>query len=156
MNPETFEVITRADTFDVRDVIARFEELETALQDAHAEDTAGLEFDGWLASVILTSIERAPEHEMLVEAVEFQQITEFLESVAGYGGDEQWRGDWYPVTFIAHSYFTEYAEELANDVCDMKNSTNWPFNCIDWDKAARELAYDYSIATVGESDFYYR
>jgi len=38
----------------------------------------------------------------------------------------------------------EYAQELAEEMHGEEMATaRWPFSCIDWDHAARELAYDY-------------
>lgn len=54
--------------------------------------------------------------------------------------------DWqYGETLIRDSYFREYAEELADDIgaIDPNLSGRWPYTCIDWDAAARELQQDY-------------
>jgi hypothetical protein len=41
-------------------------------------------------------------------------------------------------------HFQDYAQELAEE-CDMvPDNITWPCDCIDWEKAARELRYDYS------------
>jgi hypothetical protein len=38
----------------------------------------------------------------------------------------------------------EYAEELAADLYGKELAeARWPFSCIDWDHATRELSYDY-------------
>lgn len=57
--------------FDIRDVIARFEALEAQGDDIEPQD-----------------------------ALEFAQLKELLEEVAGQGGDEYWRGQWYPVKLL--------------------------------------------------------
>ena len=46
--------------------------------------------------------------------------------------------DSYPL-FVRDSYFVQYARELADDI----GVPRWPFNCIDWQKAADELQQDY-------------
>lgn len=118
-----------ADIIDTRDIIARFEELEstleglTSLEDAQAQ---GLQ-DGWEEMGVLGTI---------------------LEELAGMGGDEQWRGDWYPVTLIRDSHFRDYAEELADDCGMIPKDAQWPLTCIDWDKAASELQWDYSSVDI--------
>lgn len=43
---------------------------------------------------------------------ELAELTGLMEQCKGNGGDEQWRGDWYPVTLIRESYF----EEAMNDM----------------------------------------
>lgn len=60
------------------------------------------------------------------------------------------------VTLVNSDYFTEYAEDYFRDTHDAKVDTSkWPFNCIDWEWAARELQYDYSSIDFDGSTFYY-
>lgn len=49
-------------------------------------------------------------------------------------------------TMILERDFESYAEELAEDITPGFSSTNqvWPFTCIDWGQAAKELAMDYT------------
>jgi len=52
--------------------------------------------------------------------------------------------DWeYGETLIRDSYFREYAEQLADDLGYTHRACSWPYTCIDWDSAARELQVDY-------------
>lgn len=37
----------------------------------------------------------------------------------------------------------EFAQEMADDLGVDINTPGWPFSCIDWSQAARELMYDY-------------
>lgn len=111
-----------ANVIDVRDIIARVEELET-------------ERDG------LENADPARDADL---ACEHTQLAHILADLQGLGGDEQWRGNWYPVTLIRDSYFRDYAEELADDCGLIPKDAQWPLTCIDWEQAARELRYDYS------------
>jgi antirestriction protein len=43
----------------------------------------------------------------------------------------------------------DFAFEMA-DACGFEESSTWPQNCIDWERAARDLMYDYC-----ESDGHY-
>lgn len=55
--------------------------------------------------------------------------------------------DWlYAEQLIRYSYFKEFAQELADDLgcLDGLEIHKWPFTCIDWDQAARELQMDYT------------
>lgn len=114
------------DVIDVRDIIARVEEL------------------------------RESRDELREESEELQTLENLLEELKGNGGDEQWGGDWYPVTLIRDSHFENYAQELAED-CGLVNvDAKWPNNCIDWEKAARELQWDYSTVDFGETTYWYR
>jgi hypothetical protein len=110
----TTEISKFDDLIDIRDVIARVEEL----RDIDQPDVDELR--------------------------ELASLNDFLEECKGNGGDEQWEGDWYPVTCIRDSYFENYAHELAEDIGSIKSDAQWPYTCIDWEKAARELQMDYT------------
>lgn len=147
-----------ADMLDVRDIIERFEELETELQAAMAERFDGLdepEFTDWAARVADSDDPNAP-HNVCDDAAEFLTLQSLLGDLAGNGGDEQWRGDWYPLGLIADSYFETYAQEFADDIGAVNQNASWPNTCIDWEWAARELRTDYSSVEYDGSTFWYR
>lgn len=53
--------------------------------------------------------------------------------------------DWHHgETLIREDYFPTYAEELANDICEMPKDVKWPYTHIDWEAAAKELEQDYT------------
>ena len=118
-----------ADIIDVRDIIARVEELEDAISN---------------------SVETATEF------AEHQDLLKILSDLEGMGGDEQWRGNWYPVTLINNMYFKTYAQELAEEIGAVDTDAKWPNNCIDWDMAARELQHDYSAVDIDGTTYWTR
>lgn len=66
--------------------------------------------------------------------------------------------DWRDgATLIRESYFKDYAQELADDCAssaEVQEAMNhWPHNCIDWEKAAGELKFDYSEIKIGGTTF---
>lgn len=124
-----------ADIIDVRDIIARVEELETDIPEDEDERQAWAESDAGVECTILESL---------------------LSDLKGLGGDEKWRGDWYPITLIRDSYFRDYAQELAEDIGAINAQASWPNNCIDWNQAARELQMDYSSVVVDGADYWTR
>jgi hypothetical protein len=133
------------DQFDIRDVIARYEELESERENFVIGAPDGTEVE-------------APEQwaeENPDEADELTQMEKFLEEVKGYGGDEQWRGDWYPVGFIAESYFTEAMKELCEDIGDFPNGVP-SYYVIDWEATARNLKVDYSEVEIAGVTYLYR
>jgi hypothetical protein len=132
------DISNNEDTLDVRDIIARVEELEDE-RDAIDEDDAD------------ALAEWKTENDE-----ELDELTELLSDLKGYGGDEQWRGDWYPGTLIRDSHFRDYAEELADDIGAVDSNASWPMTCIDWDQAARELRQDYSAVEYGSVTYWYR
>jgi antirestriction protein len=127
------------DTIDVRDVIARFEEI-TAQIETHEESE---------------DRETSPVEIMDLRA-ELTGLEDLLSELKGAGGDEQWRGDWYPITLIRESYFEDYARELADDIGAISRDAKWPNNHIDWEAAADELKSDYSTAEFSGETFYFR
>ena len=116
------------DLIDIRDVIARVEELE------HNED----------------SLLGSDEHN------ELTTLRTLLEDTEGLGGDEQWRGDWYPLTLILDSHFEDYARELAEDIGAIDRDAAWPNSYIDWEAAAAALQMDYSSVTFDGTDYWTR
>lgn len=111
------------DYIDVRDIIARFEDLRV---------NSGTAID---------------------EMAELADLTTILSDLRDVGaGDHQWEGDWYPVTLIRDSHFRDYVQEFAIE-CDMLpkvNATRWPYPTVtaDWDRAARELQMDYTSVEI--------
>jgi antirestriction protein len=65
-------------------------------------------------------------------------------------------GDDYEPTLIPERDFEEYAQELADDCGMIPDNLSWPLTCIDWERAARELAYDYSSVSFDGTDYYIR
>ncbi len=61
-----------------------------------------------------------------------------------------WRFHWnecdFEDTYVGeYSTMEEFAEQLALDTGALDDSAAWPHNCIDWEYAARELSYDYTL-----------
>lgn len=71
------------------------------------------------------------------EQIELDTLRDFAAEAEGYC--EDWE---HGAQLIRDTYFTTYAQELGEDVMDV--SCSWPFTCIDWDQAARELKMDYT------------
>jgi len=126
--------INTDDILDVRDIIARVEALEA--------------IDG-----IENAIAALDESDDASELVDLRALLADLE---GAGGDEQWRGDWYPLTLIRDDYFRTYAQELAEDCGMIDANAAWPARCIDWTQAARELRMDYTPVTYAGVTYWTR
>ena len=132
------DIENTADLIDVRDIIARVEELENMVPETAHDVTPG----------------DASDLEDL--RLELAELVSLLDTLEGMGGDEQWRGDWYPVTLIRDSYFRTYAQELAEDCGMIPQDAGWPARCIDWNQAARELQMDYSSVEYGGVTYWTR
>jgi hypothetical protein len=72
------------------------------------------------------------------------------EEVQGYNSD--WK---YGVTLIHERYWASYAMDFAYDQGLMENERQWPFNCINWDEAAKELQGDYTSVEIGGETYWY-
>lgn len=136
-----------ADVIDVRDIIARYEELETARDDFTAPNR-----DGYQTSIGADEIWVATNPD---DAAELTALRDILAELVGYGGDEQWRGDWYPVTLICDSHFTDYARELLED-CGTVPADLPSWVEIDWDATARNVRVDYTPVEIDGVTYWYR
>jgi len=74
----------------------------------------------------------------LEELYELDALQDLHDAASGYldGWEEG-------ITLLADHYFPEYARELASDCHSIRDTSQWPFTCIDWKEAARELQADY-------------
>jgi hypothetical protein len=161
---------------DSRDIIARHEELqderfslvealeeakenfEDFLKDADEELKEDDDFEDRCASfreAINDAQDALNEFDQSFDRDELDLLTE-VRSEGENSPDWSW-GE----TLIKDSYFTEYAEQLANDVCEFPKefqSGQWPFNHmeIDWESAAQELQSDYFDISAGGETYYIR
>lgn len=132
------------DVWDTRDLIELYETLETELMGEYLEKaTNDQEFSEWLEST---------PNELHTD---LKQVLSVLEELKGNGGDEQWRGDWYPVTMIAEHYFTDYAEELLKDCGDLPQEIPHYIE-IDWEATADNIKVDYSAIEIDGTTYYFR
>lgn len=135
------------DVIDSRDVIARIEELESELQDAHEgeSDPPALLFQDWVHRAAGNDA-----HTLQDAAVEYRALKALADQGEGYG---DWRrGE----TLIAEAYFTEYAQQLADDIGAINKDATWPSCHIDWEAAAASLKKDYTEVDFGGAAFLMR
>lgn len=160
---------------DIRDVIERYEELETeknfhddavAAARDHVAEFLSSQVDGrWeiIAGVHETEATVTAANARALQAKasweldnigEFAHLRAILEELKGDSGDEQWRGDWYPPTLIAEHHFTDYAKELLID-CGYFKGDLPPWIHIDWEKTAKEMLVDYTSIDIKGVTYYY-
>ena len=136
---QSTELDLTADVIDVRDVIARIEELERELDDDNMPVTRAI-VDG---------------DDVSRRRYELAQLQAIMDELKGYGGDEQWRGDWYPVTLVDDAYFVDYARELVIDCGGLpRDVPEWIE--IDWRATARNIQTDYSSVEINGRTYWYR
>ena len=137
-----------ADIIDVRDIIERIEELEAELDQEWEERETTLSFE-----YPLQDKANWPNHGE--EYDELMSLLAIMSDLKGYGGNEQWRGDWYPATLINERYFTDYARELIED-CGYISRGFPEWIAIDWEATAQNVRVDYSEIDIDGVTFYYR
>ena len=145
-------------TIDTRDLYKRKCELES-LRDAVTTAREELEEK----KGILAALEETPEDEASEAALEIasEEVTDAesnLEAAeSDFGNDEKEELDELETleneisefkhgeTMIPENDFEDYARQFAEDIGAMEGvGDKWPCTCIDWERAARELAMDYS------------
>ena len=130
------------DLLDIRDIIARVEELEDAQADYEHDEDGNRTAAEWAS-------------EFADEAAELATLSSLLSDLAGTGGDHEWRGDWYPVTLIRDDYFEEYARELVEDCGYIaKDFPSWIE--VDWKATARNVRMDYTSVEYGDVTYWSR
>lgn len=86
---------------------------------------------------------------------ELKALQEEIQPYADLINEGQHVPDWeYGATLILDSEFEDYAYDLAHDC--YKIHDYWPYTCIDWEQAARELEMDYSSIEFGEETYLVR
>ena len=121
------------DVIDVRDIIARVEELREAIE-SYAE-----KMGDWQENANNTE--------------ELEALENLLYELKGNGGDEQWDGDWYPLTLIRDSYFEEYMDEMVADCYEIPSDLP-SFMTITLDYVALQM--DYSSVEFDGVTYWYR
>jgi hypothetical protein len=141
------EVDLSADMVNVRDIIARVEELRELIgeqKDIIADPDTDAE-DMQEAKDALAGLDD--------EVAELAYLEGILSELCGCGGDEQWEGDWYPCGLILDSYFNEYMDQMLEDCGDIpKNIPAYLKITTDYDL----LQTDYSSIDIGENTYWYR
>ena len=135
------EISNTDDLIDVRDAIARFEELETERENACIGDTDA-EDARYLADWNKTE-----------DGEEYGRLKSMLDDLKGNGGDEQWRGDWYPVSLIRDSYFETAMDEMLEDIGDLpKDLPGYLKITVDYEA----LQMDYSSIELDGVTYWFR
>ena len=129
------EISNSQDVIDSRDVIARIAELEEERTDIEGQPDSTDTLAAWDEDY----------------GDELKGLVALAEEAEGYAAD--WK---YGETLIRDSYFTEYAEQLADDLGCIPVNAAWPMSCIDWDEAARQLQQDYTQVSFGGVDYWIR
>lgn len=133
----TQEISNSDDMIDVRDIIARVEELREWRDSINPED------DGLAHSLDAEDLS------------DLAMLESLLSDLKGNGGDKQWEDSWYPIGLIRDSYFVEAMQELVQDIGDLPKDIPG-YLVIDWDATAGNLRADYSSVEFDGITYWYR
>ncbi len=176
------DICNRDDIIDSRDLIEALEDLESeegALLDEYIEAKA--EEDDLAAIAFESGADRCPT-ERLCNAINAlsdfwgctpeevdDSVTAMGDHLDSFNGLEELvtlrllaeqiedAGDYHHgLTLIRETYFTEYAQELAEDIGAINKDAAWPACHIDWEAASDALKMDYSEAEFDGVTYYYR
>lgn len=99
---------------------------------------------------VIARIEELEEYQDRDEQEELAALKALASQCEGYG-------DWqYGETLIRGTYFTEYAQQLADDIGAIDRDAKWPQSCIDWEQAADELKADYMAVDFDGVEYWLR
>lgn len=127
-------MFNHADTIDTRDIIEQIEGLESDIEDLRESEQM--------------SDKTAADEEL-------QSLLSLMDELKGQGGDEQWRGDWYPVSLIHEDYFVDAMRQLMEDIGDIPH--RFPsYIVIDWEATAENLRVDYSSVDIEGHTYWFR
>jgi glutaredoxin-related protein len=119
------EISNTKDFLDIRDIIERFEELEGTYDTERNEEDSNQQ----------------------------ESLRTLLEDLRGFGGDHEWRQDWYPVTLIHEDHFTDYCQKYYEE-CGLI-ARDCPA-VIDWEETADQMKIDYAEVDFDGQTYYYR
>lgn len=124
-----------------------------------AEKIEANEFEGaWAMIPMLTDGE---DTDGLWEAAGLDSDdADFMRAVEQLEGDlwcslDQAANNYSPV-MVHENYFTEYAQQLADDIGAIDADAGWPLMHIDWEAAANDLKIDYTDVTFGGHTYLWR
>lgn len=148
-----------------------FDDLESAVESAKEDLEAAKEKAAELQALVVGVDSDGSEHDLLADAQ--SDVTKAEEALAeaektfedwqeSAEGDELQNlkdiGDdlstYRDESGIPESEFENYARELHEDING--SNDNWPYNCIDWERAAEQLKADYTTIDYDGNTYYVR
>ena len=141
---------------DLRDVTERVEELRSERDDFVSDAT---DTDSPISYCELADAQGAAELAWAVECAEdFEELAtleSLLSELAGYGGNHQWEGAWYPLGLIHEDSFVDDMREMVSDIGDLPDNVP-SYLAIDWNATAENLRVDYSSVEFDGATYWYR
>ena len=143
--------LTRNNIIDSRDIEALLEEFKnTTTTCTNCDGEGSITIEGGIEDTCVdcNGVGEVIDWE-LVDKDEYKEVSELC--------DAQPTEDWiYGSTLVREDHWEDYAREYAEDIGALDDNARWPADCIDWEKAASELAMDYTTIEFGGHDWYAR
>jgi hypothetical protein len=140
------------DLIDSREVIARIAELESDRETLVEAVSQAAEDHGADSEAVAAAQLTLDEWDHGDEAEELTALRALQDAAEGYCPD--WP---YGATLIHESYFETYARDMAEDLHgSVMRNAQWPFDCIDWERAAEALKIDYTAVEFGDATYWVR
>ena len=154
----TRQITNGDDIIDSRDVVARIEALASeheALTDAVTDAREALDAaTDESRDALIANLEAANAALNEWTSSDEQEELSSLRALADQGES---CSDWHHgEALIRDRYFTEYAQELAEDIGAVDAHAAWPARHIDWEAAADALKADYSSIDFDGIDYWIR
>jgi hypothetical protein len=142
---------------DIRDVIERFEDLEGYCGGQDEFLNRYKELDRKHPSRRNAAEQEELRHMRICadedETHELLKLSDLLEALKSNGGDEEWRGHWYPIDLIRETYFKKYMDDMLGDIGDIpKNLPSYLKIDVDYEA----LLMDYSEVYIDGITYCYR
>jgi len=162
------EFSNRSDIIDSRDVIAKIDELKEYILNAVFNDHPDEEeipCGEWDNLVHVDLIDGVAEDitafgQTCDDADVGEELDELLPLLRLDAEGRDACSEWdHGEALIRDDYMPQYAEQLADDlgfIGQGVDTNRWPFDCLDWDKAADELKYDYTRVDFDGQDYWIR
>ncbi len=87
---------------------------------------------------------------------ELDQLTAIKKDVEDYSSDDWEDG----IIFVSQYYWQDYCKDFAYDCGYIEDidrvNTNPLIYCVDWEKWASEMKYDYTSTEINKVDYYFR
>jgi len=127
------------DILDLRDLWKRYQELQEEIAEVGDELDEVKSAGAQVADALCYD-----------DALDFYALRDLFAEV---GEPDRW-GEFDQPSLIRDSYFETYARDYAEDMGRITDDARWPYDCIDWERAARELQSDFSSIEIGEYTYW--
>lgn len=130
--------------------MSTYTSIEDVQGDEHIDTRDLIELRSDLSAELENIAEKGDEYDG--QEAEIREAIEAIDTLENKIGSE-WP---YGASMIREDTFEDYARELAEEIGAINDDAQWPATCIDWERAASELAMDYTSVDFLGYSYYVR